>query len=333
MNKNDAIWALARLGESMRNESEWSDSIEKAHQKNQWFVPDFVKHVLQAWSKILSAENLSKFASAYPQSPAPRKVGIVMAGNIPLVGLHDLMCVLLSGHTALVKCSKEDEILIKKAISILSPEGNEDIVIADRLESPEAVIATGSNNTSRYFEYYFRNIPHLIRHNRTSVAVLTEKDDPTIYQKLAKDVFMYFGLGCRNVGKIYIPRDFYLPNLLDEWQSWAHLADHNKFANNYIYHRALFLMNRQEHLDTGYLLLKEDESIFSPLGCLYYERYDNLEAVKEKLESQNDEIQCVVSSIDFIHNRVPVGESQSPGLDTFADQIDTMQFLSEMAVK
>lgn len=333
MKRSDAILALARLGASMQNESEWLESIEKAYLKNQWFVPDFVKHALLEWSKILTTENLTKFVSKYPQSLAPKKVGIVMAGNIPLVGLHDLICVLLSGHTALVKCSKDDEILIKKAISILSHEGNEDIEVVDRLQSPEAVIATGSNNTSRYFEYYFRNIPHLIRHNRTSVAVLSEKDAPTVYQKLAKDVFMYFGLGCRNVGKIYIPRDLYLPNLLDEWQSWAFLADHNKFANNYIYHRALFLMNRQEHLDTGYLLLKEDESIFSPLGCLYYERYDHLEAVKEKLEVQSNEIQCIVTSTNFIHNRVPVGESQSPDLDTFADQMDTMQFLSNMIVK
>lgn len=330
MKREEAIAAIAALGDSMKSGAEWQDSIIQASIKNQWFTPDFVKNALQEWSNILTVEQLEQFIEPYAYAIHPRKVGIVMAGNIPLVGLHDLICVLLAGHEPQVKCSKDDEVLMKKAISILTQHGLTGIEIVERIQSSEAVIATGSNNTARYFEYYFRNSPHLIRHNRTSVGILTENDDADIFRSLAKDVFMYFGLGCRNVGKIFIPRNFHLPSLLDEWQSWAFMADHNKFANNYIYHRALFLMNQQDHLDNGFLLLKEDESLFSPLGCLYYERYDTIEEVINKLESDTDNIQCIVTSAEIVNNRVAPGTSQSPSLGEFADQIDTMQFLSQL---
>lgn len=330
MKREEAIAAIAALGDSMKSGAEWQESIIQASIKNQWFTPDFVKNALQEWSNILTVEQLEQFVKPYSYAIHPRKVGIVMAGNIPLVGLHDLICVLLAGHEPQVKCSKDDVVLMKKVVSILTQHGINCIEIVERIQSSEAVIATGSNNTARYFEYYFRNSPHLIRHNRTSVAILTENDDADTYRNLAKDVFMYFGLGCRNVGKIFIPRNFYLPSLLDEWQSWAFMADHNKFANNYIYHRALFLMNQQDHLDNGFLLLKEDESLFSPLGCLYYERYDNIEEVINKLEIDTDNIQCIVTSAEIVNNRVAPGTSQSPSLNEFADQIDTMHFLVQL---
>lgn len=330
MDRDKVIQALATLGSSMKSPGEWNEVIDKAHQKNQWFIPDFVRQALHEWSLLLNEESISNFANQYSYAEKSAEVGIVMAGNVPMVGLHDLICVLLAGHTARVKCSKEDEVLIGKVISELEKEGVSQIEKVDRISSSDAVIATGSNNTSRYFEYYFRNAPHVIRRNRTSVAVLTEEDDENTYRDLAKDVFMYFGLGCRNVGKIFIPRNFSLPKLLDQWQSWQFLADHNKYVNNYIYHRALFLMNQQQHLDNGFLLLKEDQAHFSPLGCLYFERYDDLSAVKSKLAEIETDIQCVVSTSELFEGRVMPGKSQSPGLDVFADQVNTMQFLAQL---
>ena len=239
-----------------------------------------------------------------------------MAGNIPLVGFHDLICVLLSGNNAIVKLSDDDKILPKFLIDELikiEPEFKNFINISEgRLpKNFDAVIATGSNNTFRYFEYYFRNKPSLLRKNRSSVAILTGYEIPEEMNKLGNDIFFYFGLGCRNVSKIYTPVDYDLATFFEGIESWNKIIQHHKYANNYHYHKSIFLLNLAPHFDNNFVILKEDKSIISPLGVLFFERYDSLENVFDTLHKYQNEIQCVVSKTQF-EKSVTFGNTQSP---------------------
>ena len=268
----------------------------------------------------------------FPQ-PAQKKVAVIMAGNIPLVGLHDLLCVLLCGHKALVKLSDDDKVLmtwvIEKMLE-LDPAMKDRIEIStERLPKDfDAVIATGSNNTNRYFEYYFKAKPSLLRKSRTSVAILTGNETPGDFLKLGADIFTYFGLGCRNVSKLYVPAGYDVTPFYEGIESFYEHINHHKYANNYTYHKAILLMNLAPHLDNNFLLLKEEEkNIASPLGVMYYEQYSSMEELQQKLEAHKDEIQCVVSKQPIGDNSVPFGKAQEPGLADYADGMDTMRFL------
>ncbi len=253
-----------------------------------------------------------------------------MAGNIPMVGFHDLLSVLCTGHNAMVKLSQNDEVLMKFVVAKLNeinPKLGERIHIAERIQKPDAVIATGSNNTARYFEYYFRDIPRIIRKNRTSIAVLSGKETDEQLGLLADDIFQYFGLGCRNVTKLLIPQEFDITRILDNLIKYQNLIDHNKYANNYTYHKAIFLMNLTEHLDTGYVLAKEDEKLHSPLGCIFYERYNTLDDVEHQLSELEEEIQVVVSDIDQLSAQ-PFGSTQATQLTDYADGVNTLNYLT-----
>lgn len=337
MNFQHAIHILSQLGTFFNEESTKDNPVfTKAYQQNPWFTIEYTKKAIAAWGDQLNTEHLNKWLSVYqdmPQ-PAPKNVVVIMAGNIPLVGLHDLLSVLVCGHKAIVKLSSDDTVLMKWVIENIiniAPEWADKIEITDeRLpKNFDAVIATGSNNTNRYFEYYFKTKPSLLRKARTSVAVLTGNETPEDLHKLGEDIFTYFGLGCRNVSKIYVPEGYDIAHFYEGIADFYEHINHNKYANNYTYHKAILLMNLTKHFDNNFLLLKEDTNIASPLGVMFYEQYTNLDELSKTLENNKDQIQCVVSKIS-LNNSVPLGKAQQPELTDYADGVDTVKFLLEI---
>ncbi len=337
MNFQHAIHILSQLGTFFKEESTKENPVfTKAYQQNPWFTIEYTKKAIAAWGDQLNTEHLNKWLSVYqdmPQ-PAPKNVVVIMAGNIPLVGLHDLLSILVCGHKAIVKLSSDDTVLMKWVIENIiniAPEWADKIEITDeRLpKNFDAVIATGSNNTNRYFEYYFKTKPSLLRKARTSVAVLTGNETPEDLHKLGEDIFTYFGLGCRNVSKIYVPEGYDIAHFYEGIADFYEHINHNKYANNYTYHKAILLMNLTKHFDNNFLLLKEDTNIASPLGVMFYEQYTNLDELSKTLENNKDQIQCVVSKIS-LNNSVPLGKAQQPELTDYADGVDTVKFLLEI---
>lgn len=337
MNFQHAIHILSQLGTFFNEESTKDNPVfTKAYQQNPWFTIEYTKKAIAAWGDQLNTEHLNKWLSVYQDmpKPAPKNVVVIMAGNIPLVGLHDLLSVLVCGHKAIVKLSSDDTVLMKWVIENIiniAPEWADKIEITDeRLPKTfDAVIATGSNNTNRYFEYYFKTKPSLLRKARTSVAVLTSNETPEDLQKLGEDIFTYFGLGCRNVSKIYVPEGYDIAHFYEGIAGFYEHINHNKYANNYTYHKAILLMNLTKHFDNNFLLLKEDTNIASPLGVMFYEQYTNLDELSKTLENNKDQIQCVVSKIS-LNNSVPLGKAQQPELTDYADGVDTVKFLLEI---
>ncbi len=309
------------------------EQIDMAVHYNGWFTRENVLFSLEEWSKALSEENLEKWLKSYNFQEETKKVGLVMAGNVPLVGFHDFISVLLSGHKVLVKLSSNDKkllpILANYLISI-NPEFSDKIEFTDgRMNNFDAIIATGSNNTARYFEYYFRNKPSIIRKNRNSVAILTGNETQEELKLLAEDIFRYFGLGCRNVSKLYVPQDYNFDSFFNAVLPWAHLMDHAKYANNYDYNKAVYLMSEFKLLDNGFLILKEDPGFGSPIATLFYERYTNKDALLETLQAERENLQCVVSQ-DLMESEVSYGATQHPKLWEYADNVDTLTFLQNL---
>lgn len=334
MNFQQRIDAFVKLGQFLEQATAEKDNPvwHKAYTLNPWFTVDNILQSLHAWADTLQEPKLQRWLSAYHlQETSPQTVAIIMAGNIPLVGLHDLICVLITGNKALVKVSEDDATLMKWVMDELiriEPAFESYIELsATRLPAGfDAVIATGSNNTNRYFEYYFREKRSLLRGNRNSVAILSGKETPEDLHKLGLDIFTYFGLGCRNVSKLYVPQEYDVTAFLDGIESFNEIINHHKYSNNYTYHKAILLMNLTPHLDNNFLLLKEDERIASPLGMLYYERYHSLETLQETLNQKQAEIQCVVSKMAF-NGAIPLGKAQQPELWDYADGVDTIAFL------
>lgn len=312
---------------------EMENAISNSKQKNGWFTQDNCLLVLSAWGNALQKEKLEKWTSKYTFSNQPKKrVGIIMAGNIPLVGLHDFISVLISGHYAVVKTSKDDSLLIRKIAEILcflNPEYTKQISFVDKLENIDAVIATGSNNSAQHFEYYFGKYPNIIRRNRNSVAIITGGETKKELELLGTDIFQYFGLGCRNVSKLYVPENYKFDAFFEAVYPFNNVINNNKYANNYDYNRAVFLLGKHNLLDNNFLLLKEDTQIATPVAVLNFEYYFNTEKLLHQLESQNDEIQCVVSHLNN-STHIKFGCSQSPELWDYADNRDTLQFLLEL---
>lgn len=332
----EKIVALSQFG-ALISEPETHDDIMqdilRAEQENPWFTKSFCIKTLTHWGKLLSLENLSEFVKPYTigKPNEMKRVGIIMAGNIPIVGMHDLLMLILSGHKAIVKRSSKDmvlpEMIVRKLAEFL-PKIHEQVVFeAELFKNTDAIIATGSNNSARYFEQYFEKIPHIIRKNRNSVAVLSGNETPEQLNALCDDVFMYFGLGCRSVSKLYVPENYDVTKFLDACEGWSHLMEHSKYMNNYIYQKAILLMDRQVHLDNDFLLLREHTDLASPLSVLHYERYQTIDSLQSELNLLSDSIQCISSDIKEIPNSIPLGTSQQPSLDTFADNVDSMEFL------
>jgi len=308
-------------------------AIVEAYLYNQWFTEESQRMALQAWADALSEHKLNDWTSKYDfEKPQNSKiVAIIMAGNIPLVGLHDLICVLLSGHHTLVKLSSDDKILPKFIVAALlqiEPAFADRITLLndEKLEKYDAVIATGSNNSNRYFEHYFSKVPNILRKNRNSIAVLTGHETDDEMKLLAKDIFTYFGLGCRNVSKLYIPKGFDMALFFENTKDYDLYLNHNKYANNLMYHKSIWLLNQDDFLENGLINLKEDKSFSSPLASVFYEYYNDISEIKAMLLERKDEIQCVVSKTDLGVN-IPFGKTQLPELWDYADNVDTIAFL------
>lgn len=323
------------LGESEYHEL--TELIERVKYHNPWFTPENVRKAMAAWAENLSEDVLEKWLKPYrPEidlSAEPKRVGIVMAGNIPMVGFHDLLSVLISGHRAIIKMSSDDNLLIPALISILitiEPEFKSRITIAERLNEIDAVIATGSNNSSRYFDYYFSKYPHIIRKNRNSLAVIENDMSDEDLRNIGEDVFAFFGLGCRNVTHLLLPEDFDIDRFFKAILPYHDIVNHNKYANNYDYYKALYLMNRENLLDNGFILLRPSNDIYSALGTLHYRRYDQPEAAVKIIEEHREMIQCVVGNNDLIPEAVSPGKSQQPALWDYADGVDTLDFLGKI---
>lgn len=321
--------------DSIVNNDLFYDDFQKlillSQSHNGWYTPENVYFSIQSWAKALTNENFEKWLSNYNFSNVnPKQVGIILAGNIPLVGFHDFLSVLISGHSVLVKTSSNDQkllpFLVKYLISINSIFENKITFVEGKLENFDAVIATGSNNTARYFEYYFKEKPSIIRKNRNSVAVLDGSESKEQMIALGEDIFRYFGLGCRNVSKIMIPKNYNFDLFFNGIFPFQEVIKYEKYANNYDYNKAVFLMSNFALLDNEFLTIKEDTSYSSPIASVFYEYYDDLQTLKTKLETEKDQIQCIVSN-NLIENSIEFGQTQHPNLWDYADNVDTLKFL------
>lgn len=328
MNLTERIDLAVELGQYItKNPPEWQLAIEKAGIKNSWFTEEFVNlATTNIVKQFLQKEQLAKWVHHYrlDDNIQPKNVGIVMAGNIPLVGFHDFLCVLISGHKQTIKLSSKDDVLLKhlvEKLTELEPGINQYITITDRLNNCDAYIATGSNNTSRYFEFYFGRYPSIIRKNRTSVAVLQGSEDTGTLELLADDVHSYFGLGCRNVTKLFVPEGYDFIPLLTAFRKYNYFSDHPKYKNNYDYYLAILIMNNIFYMTNDSVILRESEQLFSPISQVNYSFYTSPESLKNQFESAND-IQLIVGN-----NHVAFGTSQQPGLFNYSDGTDTMAFL------
>jgi len=329
MNLQKRIDLLKGLAEYISSNNEaWQAAKERAYHQNAWFIPEFTNLAVNAITeRFLDEKALLEWAKKYnipEENTSPKNVGIVMAGNIPLVGFHDFLCTFITGHVQTIKPSSKDDVLIRHLVEhlyTLDASVKELVRFSEMLKGCDAYIATGSNNSARYFDYYFSKYPHIIRRNRTSVAILSGNENKEDLEKLADDVYQYFGLGCRNVTMIYVPEQYDFIPLLEAFKKYNHLIEHHKYKNNYDYQLALLILNKKFYMTNGSIILYEDAQIFSPISQLNYEYYSSAEELAGRLQ-QHEDVQCVVA-----RNVIPFGQAQQPGLTDYADGVDTLQFL------
>lgn len=328
----ERIQLLARLGEYMLSkDNEWLAVQERAYRENAWFIPEFIdRSVQQIAHHFLQPDLLTDWVKQYAvqDSPnTPKTVGIVMAGNIPLVGFHDFLSVFISGHSMVIKTSSKDEWLIKHLVKKMYEWDitiQKQVSFAEQLKGCDAYIATGSNNSGRYFEYYFGKYPHIIRKNRTSVAVLDGTETPEELSLLADDIQLYFGLGCRNITQLHVPEGYDFVPLLEALKKYAYLMDYHKYKHNYDYHLALLIMGNKYYMNNDTVILTENSSPFSPVSQVHYHFYTDKTGLSGQLSART-EIQCIVG-----HNFIPFGQAQHPNLTDYADGVDTMAFLQKI---
>lgn len=328
MNLLERIDLVVELGKYLQADTiEWQSAKRKAFEKNQWFTEEFIQLACKnITDEYLQKDKLVKWVNHYhlDDNIQPKNVGVVMAGNIPMVGFHDFLCIFISGHKQTIKLSSKDDVLLKHLVQKLfdwQPSSALLIAFAEMLKGCDAYIATGSNNSARYFNYYFGKYPSIIRHHRTSVAILNGDEDVNALTSLADDVHQYFGLGCRNVTKIFVPLEYDFVPLLTAFKKYAHFADHPKYKNNYDYYLALQIMNNLFYMTNKSIILVEDDNLFSPISQLHYNYYTDPKILQEQLK-KNKNIQCVIGL-----NGIEFGNSQKPSLFNYADDSDIMQFL------
>jgi hypothetical protein len=331
MHLDERIDLLVQLGTYMSgNDEGWQAAQRTAFGDNKWFIPEFVQlSISTIVQNFLQHDALKKLATTYVvagELEHPKKVGIVLAGNIPLVGFHDVVCTFMSGHKAIIKPSSKDKALLEHLVKKLTewnPKAADYLQTSELLKGCDAYIATGGNNTGRYFEFYFRKYPSIIRKSRTSVAVLTGDETVAELEALADDVHQYFGLGCRNVTQLLVPQGYNFVPLLEAFRKYSWFSNHHKYKNNYDYNLALHILNNRYYMTNGSILVVEDASPFSPISQLHYQYYADKNAAEQDLLN-NDSIQCVVGT------DLPFGTAQRPGLTDFADGVDTMAFLKSL---
>ena len=334
------IDALVRLSEFIREElkpnslknSEFNRVIEQTEIHNRWFSEKFVRKMLQYWSNEFTSQNIYNWLNKYSLNRSnPKKIGLILAGNIPMVGFHDVICTWLAGHLSIIKCSSKDKILIpflckhlEKETEALSFNFLDSVV-----KNYDAIIATGTNNTIKHLEYYFRDKPYILRKNRTSVAVISGNESPNDLKKLGCDIFSYYGLGCRNVSKLHLPIGYNINDLKLINKSFSWTINNSKYANNYNYQKAIYLLQRKSFIDCDFYLLQNNSSLHAPISVVYYEYYESLNQIVNLLERNKNEIQCIVSNLP-ITNSIPFGTSQKPRLYDYADSKDTLEFLNSI---
>jgi hypothetical protein len=337
---SDRISAFIRLGNRISElESDEKQTLfQQAQNQNAWFTPQSLEQALKGIQVLLDAQALEKWVATYSfsETDQPQEIGLMLAGNIPVVGFHDILAVLIAGHSACIKLSSQDSALplwLLTQLKAIEPRFSDRIHLEELLKNKQAYIATGSDNSARYFNYYFGKYPHLIRSNRTSVAILQGDESTADLQALGHDIFDYFGLGCRNVSKVFVKNQAQLTQLLDAIQSFESVANHHKYFNNYEYNKSIYLVNGTPHLDNGFLLLKESADLVSPVGVLFYEMYEDEIEFQSKLSALASQIQCVVGSASLgIPGIIPFGQTQCPAPWDYADGVDTLQFLSGLGV-
>jgi len=352
MQPDKAIHSFHLLGTELKNvlsgkaqnQAEWETTLRIAEQENPWFTQENMMLALQGIASWLDEDTLTKWMSTYPalktENKNPLTIGVVMAGNIPLVGFHDFLCVLLSGNILHAKLSKSDARLltfIANRLIVIEPAWKDKIHLVEKLSTTlNAVIATGSNNTASHFEYYFRNTPHIIRRNRNGIAILDGNETTEELHTLGKDIFSYFGLGCRNVSKLYVPANYNFDNFFRSIEPYKEVINHNKYHSNYTYNRTIYLMDGKVFTDNGFLAVINQAHLSSPIAVLNFEEYESLDTLEKQLAGMRDQIQCVVTSDRIINttNSLPfvkIGETQSPTLSDYADGVDVIKFLLEQS--
>ncbi|MEC8636174.1 MAG: acyl-CoA reductase [Bacteroidota bacterium] len=307
------------------------DAIERANLQNGWFQREACIEAIQSWGAALQPKNISQWINQYQinENNSPKTIAVIMAGNIPLVGLHDLISIWISGNRALVKCATKDSVLIPFIVEINPLFQSLTSFTDGKLEGFDAVIATGSNNAARYFDYYFSKYPHIIRKNRNGVAVLDGSETQEDMKNLGRDILQYYGLGCRNVSKLYLSKGFDLDLIFKGLYPYANIIKMNKYANNYDYYKAVYLISQFDFKENGFFILRENQAISSPIGTGNYEFYEGLDLLKKHLLDQQENIQCIISNAD-IEGAIPFGQAQNPNLWDYADGVDTLEFLNRL---
>jgi hypothetical protein len=337
MKLSERINVLAYLGAYLTKGDEFLEAeIQRTYFQNRWFIPENTAKAITAIStSFLQKEILKNWVNHYeiPEANSPKKVGLILAGNIPLVGFHDILSVFVSGHIAKIKLSEKDKYLIPHFVKVMAEVDdrvNNYFEITERLEGFDAVIATGSNNTARYFDAYFGKYPNIIRKNRNAVAVLTGKESSEDLKALGVDIFQYFGLGCRNVSKIYLPENYSFEPLLEALHEYKEIVLNDKYKNNFDYNYTLLILNNIPHQSNGCILMTEDKSLQSRIAQLHYEYYKDENDLKTKIDAIKDEIQCIVGSGWKELEVIPFGKAQSPAINDYADGVDTLAFLKSL---
>jgi len=334
MELDKKVKAFIKLGDWFREQTgeQFENLCSMATNQNNWFTNDSIEKSFSAWAGSLQAEKLNEWVKPHQFKNQGRKIGLVLAGNIPLVGLHDVLSVLISGNIACIKYSSQDSILMKAVLNALvtiEPEFKDQIQEVERLNDVDAVIATGSDNSARYFKHYFGNKPHIIRQNRVSIGIVNGQESTEDFEDLGEDIFTYFSLGCRNVSKVFVPKDFSLPTLIGSMDKFSSALDHHKYRNNYDYNKSIYLVNKEPHLDSGFFMMKESQELVSPISVVFYEYYSSEAELSLKLSALQEKIQCMVSKDGWYEGSLPFGTAQCPELWDYADGVDTLGFLSE----
>lgn len=312
----------------------FNKKINEAYQYNKWFTTENCLLSFKNWSKELTTLKLSKWLNNYELKNCSKKtIVIIMAGNIPLVGFHDFICAKILNYKCLIKMSSDDKILLPIVIDFLDfilPGFKKNIEFTNKpLKKFDGVIATGSNSSFKYFEYYFKKYPKILRKTRHSIAVLDGNESKENLIDLGNDIFNYFGMGCRSVSKIFVPKNYNFDLLFESLFEFKEVIKNNRYANNYDYNKAIYLMGEKKITENGFLILKKDKNLGSPIACLFYDTYNSIKEIEKYIDNNSEYLQCIVSNFK-LSNSIPLGSSQKPKIYDYADKIDTLNFLLKM---